>query len=104
MATLVCFHAHPDDEALTTGGVMARAAAAGHRVVLVVATGGEHGEVPEDLAPGETLIERRRAETMQSAATLGVARVAWLGYEDSGMAGWDQNQNRRAFIRADVDE
>ena len=104
MATLVCFHAHPDDEALTTGGIMARAAAAGHRVVLVVATGGEHGEVPDDLAPGELLVDRRRAETMQSAATLGVARVAWLGYEDSGMAGWDQNENPRAFVRADVDE
>ena len=41
MATLVCFHAHPDDESIATGGTMARAAAEGHRVVLVVATGGE---------------------------------------------------------------
>jgi LmbE family N-acetylglucosaminyl deacetylase len=104
MATLVCFHAHPDDEALTTGGIMARASAAGHRVVLVVATGGELGEVPDDLAPGETLVERRRAETMRSAEALGVARVAWLGYEDSGMSGWAQNENSTAFIQADVDE
>jgi LmbE family N-acetylglucosaminyl deacetylase len=104
MATLVCFHAHPDDEVLMTGGVMARAAAAGHRVVLVVATGGELGEVPDDLAAGETLIERRRAETICSATNLGVARVVWLGYEDSGMAGWEQNQNPKAFIQADVDE
>ena len=36
--TLVVFHAHPDDEALLTAGTMARAAAEGHRVVLVVAT------------------------------------------------------------------
>ena len=83
MATLVCFHAHPDDEALTTGGVMARAAAAGHRVVLVVATGGEYGEVPEDLAPGETLVERRRAETMQSAAALKVPLTVDVGIGDN---------------------
>src|SRR4051794_7919493 len=41
--TLVSFHAHPDDEALLTGGTLARAAAAGHPVVLVVATDGEAG-------------------------------------------------------------
>ena len=50
MGTLVVFHAHPDDEAIATGGAMARAHAEGHRVVLVVATNGEHGEVPDDLA------------------------------------------------------
>lgn len=56
VATLVCFHAHPDDESIATGGLMARAAAEGHRVVLVVATRGEAGEaddgfltMPEDV-------------------------------------------------------
>ena len=58
MQTLVFVHAHPDDEASQTGGSIARAAAAGYRVVLVVATGGEHGEAPEDLAPGESLAQR----------------------------------------------
>ena len=60
MATIVFVHAHPDDEASLTSGSMARAAAEGHRVVLVVCTNGEHGESPDDLAPGETLVERRR--------------------------------------------
>ena len=41
--TVVSFHAHPDDEALLTGGTLARLAAEGHRVVLVVATAGEAG-------------------------------------------------------------
>ena len=63
MATIVFVHAHPDDEASATGGSMARAAAEGHRVVLVVCTNGDHGEVPDDLADGETLVDRRRAET-----------------------------------------
>ena len=89
MGTLVAFHAHPDDEALTTGGTSPRASAEGHRVVLVVATNGEFGESPDDLAPGETLVDRRRAETDRSAATLGVHRVVWLGYRDSGMTGWE---------------
>lgn len=104
MATLVCFHAHPDDETTSTAGIMAKYAEAGHRVVLVVATGGEHGESPDDLEPGETLLHRRRKETERSADTLGVARIVWLGYEDSGMHGWEQNGNPRAFARADVDE
>ena len=78
MGTLVLFHAHPDDEAISTGGTAARAAAEGHRVVLVIATGGEHGEVPDDLAPGETLVDRRRAETDRSAAALGItASPSW---------------------------
>jgi LmbE family N-acetylglucosaminyl deacetylase len=104
MATLVCFHAHPDDEALTTGGTMARAAAEGHRVVLVVATGGEWGEVPGDLGPSETLVQRRAAELDRSAALLGVNRVVRLGYVDSGMTGWEQNALPGAFVAAPVHE
>ena len=83
MGTLVCFHAHPDDECMMTGGSMARAAAEGHRVVLVVATNGDHGEVPDDLAPGETLVQRRKEETARSAEVLGVHRVVWLDYADT---------------------
>ena len=104
MGALVVFHAHPDDEAMSTGGSMARAHAEGHRVVLVVATGGEHGEVPDDLEAGETLAERRRAETQRSAAVLGVDRLVWLDYHDSGMTGWEANQDARSFWLADLDE
>jgi LmbE family N-acetylglucosaminyl deacetylase len=99
--TLVAFHAHPDDEALLTAGTLARAAEEGHRVVLVVATAGEAGLV----AGGDTgpaLAGLRRAELEASARALGCARVAFLGYADSGMyaeAGGDQ-----AFSRIDVDE
>lgn len=78
--TLVAFHAHPDDEALLTGGTLARAAAEGHRVVLVVATAGEAGLA----ADGGSLGERRRTELAEAAAALGVARVEVLGYPDSG--------------------
>ena len=105
MATLVTFHAHPDDESIATGGVMAKAADEGHRVVLVVATRGEHGEVEEGfLDEGEALWERRVRETHASAAILGVARVEFLGYVDSGMIGTPENDAPEAFWQADVDE
>jgi LmbE family N-acetylglucosaminyl deacetylase len=104
MSTLVCFHAHPDDEAIATGGAMARAAAEGHRVVLVVATNGDFGEVPDDLADGETLVDRRRKETEASIEALGAHRLVFLGYKDSGMTGWDQNSDPESFLRADLDE
>ena len=104
MSTLVCFHAHPDDEVISTGGTIARAAAEGHRVVLVIATNGDHGEVPDDLAAGESLVDRRRAETEASARVLGIDRVVWLGYADSGMTGWEQNGHPNSFHLADTDE
>ena len=104
MATIVFVHAHPDDEASSTGGSMARAAAEGHRVVLVVCTNGELGESPDDLADGELLVDRRRLETEASARVLGIARIAWLGYGDSGMTGWEQNEHPGSFWQADLDE
>lgn len=105
MATLVCFHAHPDDESIATGGTMARAAHEGHRVVLVVATRGEKGEPqPGVLAEGEELWERRVVETHAAAEILGVERVEFLGYEDSGMIGEPSNDNPACFWQADVDE
>ncbi|MGA9871161.1 MAG: PIG-L family deacetylase [Rhodococcus sp. (in: high G+C Gram-positive bacteria)] len=105
MSTLVCFHAHPDDEVFTTGGVMRLAADAGHRVVLVTATDGALGEFPEGiLSEGETLAQRRQAELASSAQVLGAARVVMLHYADSGMAGTADNDNPDAFCNADVDE
>lgn len=104
MGTLVCLHAHPDDESIATAGLMARAVAAGHRVVLVVATRGELGEiVPGVLDEGEQLGVRRTAETFASAASLGVARVEFLGYLDSGMMGEPSNDAPGCFWQADVD-
>ncbi len=104
MATLVFVHAHPDDEASQTAGTMARAVAEGHRVVLVYATNGDHGDVPPDLAEGETLVDRRRREAACSARVIGTHRVEWLGYADSGMTGWGQNEHEASFMRAQVED
>jgi LmbE family N-acetylglucosaminyl deacetylase len=103
--TLVTFHAHPDDEAIATGGVMARAAAEGHRVVLVVATKGELAGFGQDmLTPGETMADRRVAETEAAGEILGVARIEFLGYRDSGMEGEPSNDDPASFWSADLDE
>ena len=104
MATLVFFHAHPDDEAIATGGSMAAAADAGHRVVLIVATGGEEGEVADGfLSEGETLQEVRERETCAAASILGSDRVHFLGYRDSGMMGEAANGHHDSFWQADVE-
>src|SRR5665213_3256906 len=105
MATVTFFHAHPDDEAIATGGSMASLAEQGHRVVLVTATGGELGEVAEGfLDLGETLAERRAVELAEAARVLGVARHLFLGYEDSGMEGEPSADRPGCFATADLDE
>ena len=103
--TIVFFHAHPDDESIATAGSMARAKHEGHRVILVSATRGELGEfAPDVLAPGETLVDRRVAELHASAEVIGVDRVEFRGYRDSGMEGEPTNDDPESFWQADVDE
>jgi LmbE family N-acetylglucosaminyl deacetylase len=107
--SVVFVHAHPDDEAIFTGGTMRRLADRGHRTVLVVATGGELGAAAPGFrgardAPGGGIAVRRNAETAAAAGLLGVDRVAWLGYHDSGMAGDPTNDAPGSFWGADPDE
>ncbi|CAN5450882.1 PIG-L family deacetylase [soil metagenome] len=98
--TVLFLHAHPDDEAIFTGGTMALLAASGRRVVLVMATRGEEGVPRFPLPDGESVAERRETETRVAAALLGIAAVHFLGYRDSGTAAPD---HPRAFGACDVD-
>ncbi|AUA10638.1 PIG-L family deacetylase [Streptomyces sp. SID8382] len=100
MATVLAFHAHPDDEALLTGGTLARLADEGHRVVLVVATDGHMDAAPQDREPP------RMRELRTSAAILGVDRVVHLGYADSGHGPlfYPDPPDRTRFARADTEE
>src|SRR6266542_6500178 len=75
MATIVSFHAHPDDEA-----------AEGF------------------LEPGEELWQRRVQEVKRAAELLGAHRVEFLGYTDSGMMGVPENDAAQSFWQADVEE
>lgn len=86
MSTVVFVHAHPDDEALLTGGTMARLAAEGHRVVLVSATAGEAGLAAAQFTESGSLATHRLRELDAASRALGCARVVVLGYADSGMA------------------
>jgi LmbE family N-acetylglucosaminyl deacetylase len=101
---VVFFHAHPDDEAIFTGGTMALLAAAGWRVVLVVATAGEQGESSALVGPGVPLAVRRMGETAQAAECLGAQRVEFLGYHDSGVDGPGHSRPVGAFADAPVVE
>lgn len=85
MPTAVFVHPHPDDEAIFTGGAMRRAADRGWRVVLVLATGGEEGTMPDWVTLDAA--DHRRMETAAAAGLLGAAELHYLGYRDSGMAG-----------------
>jgi LmbE family N-acetylglucosaminyl deacetylase len=95
VATVLAFHAHPDDEVLLTGGTLARLAAEGHRVVIVVACDGAVE------APNTRLDEFR-----ESAAILGAARAEHLGYADSGHGPvlYPDPPGRVRFVRADIEE
>ncbi|GAA3258163.1 PIG-L deacetylase family protein [Nonomuraea helvata] len=99
MATVLAFHAHPDDEVFLTGGTLARAAAEGHRAIIVVATDGVMKSVAEG---GTTRMEELRA----AAAELGVSRVVHLGYADSGHGKelYPDPPDRMRFVRADTEE
>jgi Uncharacterized proteins, LmbE homologs len=106
--TLMTVHAHPDDETIGTGGVMAKAIRDGHRVVLVTGTRGELGEivVPEMDTPDNhrRLGELRAAELEAALGELGVTEWENLGYRDSDMMGRVGNVDPRSFWQADVDE
>jgi LmbE family N-acetylglucosaminyl deacetylase len=107
MAGLMAFHAHPDDESSSMGGVLAKYAAAGEEVVVVTATDGAEGEIqnypnPEELWP--KLAEMRHQEVLDALAILGVRHHEFLGYRDSGMMGTAPNANPDSFWQADFSE
>ncbi len=101
---LMAVHAHPDDECLSTGGILARYTAEGARSVLVTCTDGAVGEIADpSLATPENLAEVRARELKESVRILGISRLATLGYRDSGMAGTPENDHPESFNKADFD-
>ena len=89
--TLMAVHAHPDDESSSTGGVLARYAAAGLRTVVVTCTNGELGDGPGGVKPGEAghddaaVVVTRLAELEEACRILRVthletARLPRLGH------------------------
>ena len=109
---LLVVHAHPDDEAISTGVTLAKYVNEGAGVTLVTCTSGEEGEVLVDqlahLAADkdDTLGAHRRAELAEALEKLGVTDHRYLGgagrFRDSGMVGTAANERDDAFTRADL--
>lgn len=111
---VVAVHAHPDDEAIWTGGLLAQLARRGAAVDVVTCTLGELGEVIGEPYQGlvadasDQLGGFRVHELAASLAALGVNGPGHLPrhlgapgrYRDSGMAGAPTNDDPRCFVRS----
>jgi LmbE family N-acetylglucosaminyl deacetylase len=108
--TLMAVHAHPDDEASSTGGVLAKYSDEGIRTVVVTCTNGEFGDTPDGVKPGEdghqeqAVAEIRLAELREACKHLGVTDLELLGYHDSGMPDWEYKDRPDAFCNVPQDE
>ncbi|HYU76024.1 MAG TPA: PIG-L family deacetylase [Ktedonobacteraceae bacterium] len=81
---LMAILAHPDDESLGNGGILAKYAAEGIETHLVVATRGERGWFGDEQEyPGlEALGRIREGEVRAAAALLGIRSINFLDYLD----------------------
>ena len=101
--TLMAVHAHPDDESIGTGGILARYSAEGVRTVLVTCTDGGCGDGANGSKPGDpahdraAVVKARRRELERSCELLGITHLERLDYGDSGMMGWPQNDEPGSF-------
>ncbi len=108
--TFLAVHAHPDDEASSTGGLYRLLANQGVRTVLVTCTNGECGDALDGAKPnadhhdGDEVAKVRAKELDQAVEILGIDRLVRLGYRDSGMMGWPQNEDRDCFWATPVED
>lgn len=104
--TLLGFFAHPDDESFGPGGTLARYAAEGVDVHVIIATDGDAGSVEENhkhQEGHETLAQERGAELANAAVALGITSIWNLPYRDSGMRGSPDNEHPRALVQQPVE-
>jgi LmbE family N-acetylglucosaminyl deacetylase len=108
--TLMAVHAHPDDEASSTGGILASYSAQGIHTIVVTCTNGEFGDAPGGIKPGqqghdeEKVAQIRLAELRESARILDISSLETLGYHDSGMPDWEYKFRSDAFCNVPLDE
>ncbi|MEZ5320878.1 MAG: PIG-L family deacetylase [Microthrixaceae bacterium] len=105
--TVVFVHAHPDDEAIFTGGTIAMLSRAGDRAVVVFTTSGELGRPPSGgdgrgtdggLCDPVALRSHRRIEAERAGAILGVHEVVFLDHVDSGLGADSASRGAGAFV------
>ena len=108
--TFLAVHAHPDDEASSTGGLFRLLANQGARTVLVTCTNGECGDALDGAKPdadhhdGDAVAKIRAVELDNAVAILGITRLIRLGYRDSGMIGWPQKDDPESFWATPVED
>jgi LmbE family N-acetylglucosaminyl deacetylase len=85
--TLLAIFAHPDDESLGLGGLLAKSAADGHTTSLITATRGQRGwtGTPESYPGPEALGQLREEELHKAAKHLGINEVVLLDYMDGDL-------------------
>ena len=102
---LLAVMAHPDDESFGMGGTLALYSKLGVEVHLICATKGEVGEVPEEMLEGfKSVADLREHELACAAQELGLKKVHFLGYRDSGMPGSKDNDHPNALVKAPMNE
>ncbi len=104
---IMLVHAHPDDESISTGGLLARCADLGITTSLVCCTDGRYGPVSPELGVQLTpaqLADVRRTELDAATAVLGTPDVHWLGHHDSDMTGSARNSLPEAFWAQPMDQ
>ena len=101
-------HAHPDDESIGTGGILARYAAEGIKTILVYGTRGEAGDIlnPEFVPPepGMNIKNIRARELEKALQVLQVQATYFLEYRDSGINANPERHHPNAFAHADLGE
>ncbi|RME50905.1 MAG: GlcNAc-PI de-N-acetylase [Caldilineae bacterium] len=104
--TLLGVFAHPDDESFGPGGTLAKYAAEGVDVHVIIATDGDAGSVEDShqRQNGRTLAQERGEELARAAVALGVTSIWNLPYRDSGMRGAPDNDHPRALIQQPLEK
>jgi LmbE family N-acetylglucosaminyl deacetylase len=95
-ASALAVYAHPDDPEIAAGGTLAKWAAAGSSVWLLIVAQGEKG-TPDPDADLDALAARRVQETADAAELLGFAGHFHLGYRDGEVP--DDQELRAAIVR-----
>jgi D-inositol-3-phosphate glycosyltransferase len=108
--TVLFVHAHPDDESLSSGGLILDLVDAGVRVALLTATRGERGEVvpavrsgvptgPDGEPDPDALTRVRLAELASAVGRLGVTEAALLGQPPARVPGLPPRRYRDSGMR-----
>lgn len=102
---LMAVFAHPDDESFGIGGTLALYAQQDVEVTLLCATRGEAGDIPKRFQKnGREIGALREGELRCAAEVLGIDRVEFLDFRDSGMLGSPDNDQPGTLIHAPLEK